>query len=81
MKAKELSILFKKAKAFANEQGFNYIQYRFSNDTMAVYYLSKGGGKNTGCTGYPVYLKVSNNDVKIISLDVYSKLEDEIIKV
>ena len=61
MEAKELSILFKKAKELANAKKYNYVKFVFSHLDYAIYYVSMNNGSDMGCTGYPMHIKVSLN--------------------
>ncbi|MBQ7042302.1 MAG: hypothetical protein IJN66_06305 [Muribaculaceae bacterium] len=61
MDAKQLGILFKKAKEFAQSQGLNYISYRKIWNGFAVYFVSETEPKGVSYGGYPDYILVATD--------------------
>lgn len=78
MDAKQLRILFKKAKEFAQSQGLNYIKFDCIVNDSAIYDVQEIAG-DMGCTGYPFHVIVSENtDPRNLPWDEYCKITEEV---
>ena len=74
MDAKQLSILFKKAKEFAKSQGFNYIKFDNVVNEYVIYYVQEIAG-DMGCTGYPFHIIIANDIApRILPWDEYCQI-------
>lgn len=76
MDAKQLGILFKKAKEFAQSQGFNYIKFDCIVNEYAIYNIKPIAG-DLGCFGYPIHVIVSENTApRNLPWDEYCKITE-----
>lgn len=77
MEAKQLSILFKKAKEFAKSEGFNYIKFDCMVNHSAIYYVQEIAG-DMGCTGYPFHIIITEDIApRILPWDEYCQIRKE----
>ena len=77
MDAKQLSILFNKAKEFARAQGFNHIKFDSMVNEYAIYYVQETDA-DMGCTGYPLHIIIAANVApRILQWEEYRKIHEE----
>lgn len=74
MDAKQLSILFNKAKEFAKSQGFNHLKFDRMVNEHVIYYIQETD-TYMGCTGYPLHIIIAENIApRILLWEEYRKI-------
>lgn len=77
MDAKQLSILFNRAKEFAKSEGFNYIKFDCIVNNSVIYYVQEIAG-DMGCTGSPFHVIITEELApRILPWDEYCQIRKE----